>query len=271
MPHPPPKKSDPTTTKSARIVPAIPLSFPRQPRNKKTPDEPKPTLREVTPDTSVKSADSPRNNAIQHDSSASQSTSSIQEPMTPDSLASAVAKVSINENGDPEFARERVNGQEQKGAGNGITNNHEVSSTKMDHGYSNGSHGLNHERDVNGKENVGTEHFRAQSRDSVPLKVPAKLPPPFYPQQMIATSDNSYTSIPYTVEEEDFASTKEGLRGLLPQVQTDSAVLQAAPTDVLAYGGGATPAESSNVQVLHSVAPLYPPFPGYASGKSAIQ
>lgn len=116
MTLPPPEKSDLPTTKPARIVPAIPLSFPRLPRKKKTNDEPTQPLRAVTPDTSVKSADSPRNNAVQHDSSASQSTSSFQEPMTPDSLASAVAKVSIT--GDAETGREDLNGQEQKGAWN---------------------------------------------------------------------------------------------------------------------------------------------------------
>lgn len=116
MTLPPPKKSDPAITKPARIVPAIPLPFPRLPRNKKTTDEPKQPLRAVTPDTSVKSADSPRNNAVQHDSSASHSISSFQEPMTPDSLSSAVAKVSIT--GEAETGREDVNGQEQKGAWN---------------------------------------------------------------------------------------------------------------------------------------------------------
>ncbi|TID24957.1 Eukaryotic translation initiation factor 3 subunit L [Venturia nashicola] len=266
MTHPPPKKSDPPTTKPARIIPAIPLSFPRQPRNEKTLDEPKQPARAVTPDASVKSADSPRNNALQHDSSASHPTSSIQEPMTPDSLTSTVAKASIN--GDSEIPRGKTHGHEQKGAGIGNTGYHQVSATgsafKTDRGYVNGSHGLKHENAANGNGSVRTEHLGAQSRDFVPLKVPAKLPPPFYPQQPPATPDSSYTSKPYTVVEEDPVLAKENLRGLLPQVQTDSAVLYAAPIDVVADGGEVTLAESSNLQVLRAGAAAYPPFQGYA-------
>lgn len=79
-----------------RIVPALPLSYSRLPRNKKT-DEPKQPPRAVTPDRNKKPlTDSPSKNETQHDSSASQSTSSFQEPMTPDSVASAVAKVPMN-------------------------------------------------------------------------------------------------------------------------------------------------------------------------------
>ncbi|KAE9973394.1 hypothetical protein EG327_009109 [Venturia inaequalis] len=267
MTPPPPKKSDPPTTKSARIVPAIPLSFPRQPRSKKNAHEPKSNLRAVTPDTSVKSADSPRGNAIQHYSSASQSTASIQEPMTPDSLASAAAKVSVN--GDSDIVKERADGQEPKGARNGSTDNHGVLSTQSafgtGQGHLNGSHGLKHENAINGNGIVGKEHLRAQSRNFVPLKVPAKLPPPFYPQQPTITADNPHASTSYMTEK-DISTTTEDLRGRLPQVQTDIVMFHAAPTDIVTYGGEATPAESSITQTLPSGAAVYPPFPGYAGG-----
>lgn len=194
--------------------------------------------------------------------------------MTPDSLASAVAKVSVN--GNAEIGREDMNGQEQKGARNGTTDNNRVTATKSaiktDQVHLNGSHGLKHENGVNGNGSVKKERLRAQSQDFAPLKVPAKLPPPFYPQQSTHTSDFSYTSAtPYKVVEEDFGISKEGLREPLLQVQTASAIPQAAPIEVFMYGGEVTPAELANSQALAAGAAVYPPFPGYADGKFYIQ
>lgn len=192
--------------------------------------------------------------------------------MTPDSLASAAAKVSVN--GDSDIVKERADGQEPKGARNGSTDNHGVLSTQSafgtGQGHLNGSHGLKHENAINGNGIVGKEHLRAQSRNFVPLKVPAKLPPPFYPQQPTITADNPHASTSYMTEK-DISTTTEDLRGRLPQVQTDIVMFHAAPTDIVTYGGEATPAESSITQTLPSGAAVYPPFPGYAGGKFVLQ
>jgi hypothetical protein len=111
MTHPT-KKSD-LSIRPARIIPAIPLPYSRIPGHKKT-DEPKQSQRALTPDRVEKSTDSPRNNSTQHDSNESQSTSGIQEPMTPDSLASAVIKEAAN----GETPEVDVDRQEQEGVWN---------------------------------------------------------------------------------------------------------------------------------------------------------
>ncbi|QDS75321.1 hypothetical protein FKW77_001740 [Venturia effusa] len=252
MTLPPVTKSDIPTTKPARIVPAVPLSFPRQPRNKKTRDDHKLHQRPVTPETSVKSAESPRNNAVQRDSSASQSASSILEPMTPDSLASAVAKVSVN--GDT-GSKEITNGQEQKGAwNNGV--------------HGNGSHALECENLVNVNGSLEKEHPKAQSRRFSALKVPAKLPPPFYPQTHApAIHNSSAPTEPQSMADQEFGVTDADHRDLLPQTQVDGAVLHATPMGPVMYGGEVMTADSSTDQASRPGATVYPPFPGYADGQ----
>jgi hypothetical protein len=84
------KKSE-SSIRPARIVPAIPLPYSRVPKHKKT-EESKEPQRALTPNRSEKSTDFSRHNGVQRDGSESQSTSSIQEPMTPDSFSSTVVK-----------------------------------------------------------------------------------------------------------------------------------------------------------------------------------
>jgi hypothetical protein len=127
--------------------------------------------------------------------------------------------------------------------------------------YTNRSHGLKHEIAVNGKQSVEKQHLRAQSRDSAPLKIPAKLPPPFYPQHQTPTLDNLLTSTkPCTMQQP------------LEQDQTNapggSNIRHSCSTDVV-LGDEANSLNASPAQAPSPRSLMYPPFPGSASSNAS--
>lgn len=74
------------------------------------------------------------------------------------------------------------------------------------------------------------------------------------------------------MQEEDFESAREGANDMEPQAAPNSFLPHADPNAMAVDGGAADPAESSiSAQAPTAGAATYPPFPGYADGRFAIQ
>jgi hypothetical protein len=124
-----------------------------------------------------------------------------------------------------------------------------IQTSQPDHVYTNGSHGLKHENAVSDENSAKKHHSRAQSRDFTPPKIPAKLPPPFYPQHQTPTSANSTSTKPSKMYQTNEQENYDAPADINHPSSTDMVVPngQADPSKPL-------PVEASSVGVL-----MYPP------------
>lgn len=150
---------------------------------------------------------------------------------------------------------------------NGTSNHKELprmeSASQPDQVHTNGSHGLKHEIGVNGEQSVEKQHLRTQSRDFAPLRIPAKLPPPFYPQHQTPTSDNSFTSTkPITMQQPNDQNQNNTPGG--------SNMRHSRPLDMVHFGGEVDSSNPSPAQTPGAGGLMYLPFPGFAPGTPPV-